>query len=259
VEFSHSEKAQVVETFGQEYTFFFGRKPTAVSVSGMLINTLDFNWKNEWLKNYDLYLNGTKCAENQARVYLGYDDVLMEGYIAATGVIQSMDSPYVCPFQFQLLLTNYTDLSSAGGGYVTKGEEGRTASVARTTSGTYVEYMGEAKVANQIYEITADGELEKVSLTSSSMATADAVNSQASWLGTKHGSMRDPGMALAAIDKDSAVQQSGKDELTLRIEQRNGGASNFGMSSRSSSTGDLTKSLGAGVAGAAAVIDEYSE
>jgi hypothetical protein len=260
VEFTKSEKSQVLQTFGQEYAFFFGAKPTVVSVSGMLINTRDFNWKNEWVRNYDRYLGGTKCAENKARVYLGYDDVLMEGYITATAVIQSMDSPYVCPFQFQLLLTTYYDLSEENPEYVLAGDQARTASIGRTTSGLYVEYIGDVKEATQIYEVTADGKWEKVNLTSKTMVTPDALNSSAGWAGTQSvvKPERDPGVALASIDRDSAAQQSGKDPLTLNLEQKNGGASNFGMSSRSSSTGDLTNALSSGVAGAAAVVDEYS-
>jgi cAMP phosphodiesterase len=47
IEDQRMEKQTVVETFGEDFIFFFGERPRFLSVSGMLINSADFNWKNE--------------------------------------------------------------------------------------------------------------------------------------------------------------------------------------------------------------------
>lgn len=111
VQFQRQEKAQIVETFGDHFVFFYGERPTIVSVSGALLNTSDFNWKNEWLRNYDQYLRGTKCVENRARVFIGFDDVIISGYVLSTAITYSKEIPLFCPFSFTMLLMDYQDLS----------------------------------------------------------------------------------------------------------------------------------------------------
>lgn len=101
---SRQEKMQVIETFGDHYTFFYGEKPIVLQCSGMLMNTQDFNWKNEWWYNYNNFLRGTKAVEHRSRVFLGFDDVLVEGYIMNCSAQYSKDQPYLAPFSFSILL-----------------------------------------------------------------------------------------------------------------------------------------------------------
>lgn len=108
------EKQQIIETFGEDYVYFFGERPRFLEVSGQLINTADFNWKSEFWANYDQNLRGTKLVERNARVYFYFDDVVAEGYIvnAATGA--DAQQPHMLGFQFQFFVTNYAILSNVG-------------------------------------------------------------------------------------------------------------------------------------------------
>jgi hypothetical protein len=108
------EKNQIVVTFGEPYIFFYGEQPRMLNVQGVLLNTLDFNWKAEFLENYDKYLRGTRCVQNKARVYLSWDDIIVEGYIMNCTVDeQSLERNWVT-FNFQMFLTNYQNISAIG-------------------------------------------------------------------------------------------------------------------------------------------------
>lgn len=105
---SRSEKQQIVETFGEPYIFFYGEKPRIMQVQGMLMNTLDFNWKNEFWKNYENHLRGSKLVESDSRIYFYFDDQIVEGYVLDAQASHSADFPYHVPFQFTLFVTAHT-------------------------------------------------------------------------------------------------------------------------------------------------------
>ena len=105
---ARAEKSQVVETFGEPYIFFYGEKPRIMQVQGLLMNTLDFNWKNEFWRNYEKYLRGTRLVELDARIYFYFDDQIVEGYMLDASASHSADLPYHVPFQFTLFVTAHT-------------------------------------------------------------------------------------------------------------------------------------------------------
>jgi hypothetical protein len=108
------EKQQILETFGEAYIFLFGQRARVITFQGILANTFDFNWEAEWWYNYDTYLRGTKCVENDARVYISYDNTLVGGYILGTSSAKdSMNKNHVT-FQFQLFVTYYSNFSAIG-------------------------------------------------------------------------------------------------------------------------------------------------
>lgn len=108
------EKHQVIETFGEDYVYFFGERPRFLTVSGILLNTKDFNWKSEFWENYERYLRGTRLVEQNARLYLYFDDIVVEGYIIQAGTTHQHMSPYHLPFQFTMFVCNYAVLSTVG-------------------------------------------------------------------------------------------------------------------------------------------------
>lgn len=108
------EKQQIVQTFGEDYIFFFGEQPRFVNVSGVLINTKDFNWKNEFLENYEQYLRGTRLVEQNAKLYLYIDDVVIEGHLVNSQVQMMADNPYMAQFSFQMFVCQYAHLSTIG-------------------------------------------------------------------------------------------------------------------------------------------------
>jgi hypothetical protein len=108
------EKHQIVETFGDNYIFFFGESPRFVDVTATLLNTHDFNWRAEWWANYNEYFRGTKLAEFGARLYLFYDDIILEGYLLHANTTETDQQPYHMGLNFRLFVTNYQNISSIG-------------------------------------------------------------------------------------------------------------------------------------------------
>lgn len=109
-----AEKRQIIETFGEDYVFFFGETPRFLNVSGVLLNTADFNWRNEWWENYERHLRGTRLVEQNARLYLYFDDVVVEGYIVSSSTDNQATSKELVPFTFQLFVTNYACIGAVG-------------------------------------------------------------------------------------------------------------------------------------------------
>lgn len=114
VQDARQEKQQILETFGDSYIFFFGERPRILAVNGLLMNTLDFNWRTEFWYNYENTLRGTKLVEQDARIYLYWDDIVVEGYMLGATARDDASMPYHIPFSFQLFVTNHTYLSTIG-------------------------------------------------------------------------------------------------------------------------------------------------
>jgi len=108
------EKQQVVETFGDPYIFFFGENPRFLQCSAILVNSLDFNWQAEFWENYEENFRGTRCAEQGARVYMFYDDKVVEGYMLMAKAVNDGMNPLAVRLDFQLFLTNYRNVSLIG-------------------------------------------------------------------------------------------------------------------------------------------------
>jgi len=115
------EKVQVLETFGEPYIFLYGERPRVLHCAGILLNTFDFNWEAEWWANYDNFLRGTKCVENDARVYLAFDNTLVGGYILSANAQKQTQERNFVQFQFQLFVTYYETFSNLGNPFVTGG------------------------------------------------------------------------------------------------------------------------------------------
>lgn len=111
---SRQEKSQILETFGDTFIFFFGERPRVLQVSGLLMNTLDFNWRTEFWFNYEHVLRGTKLVEQNARIYLYWDDLVVEGYMLQATARDDSEMPYHIPFSFSLFVTNHMYLSQVG-------------------------------------------------------------------------------------------------------------------------------------------------
>lgn len=108
------EKQQILETFGESYIFLFGQRARVITFQGILANTFDFNWEAEWWHNYEEYLRGTRCVENDARVYISYDNTLVGGYIISTSSSKDTMNKNHVSFTFQLFVTYYGNFSSIG-------------------------------------------------------------------------------------------------------------------------------------------------
>lgn len=108
------EKMQIVETFGEDYVFFFGEQPRFLDVQAMLVTSNDFNWLSEFLANYELYLRGTRCAEVGARVYIYVDDIIVNGYMVTCQATRDATNPLAANLSFRLFETGYQIVSLVG-------------------------------------------------------------------------------------------------------------------------------------------------
>jgi hypothetical protein len=105
------EKHQLVETFGANYIYFFGESPRFLDVSAVIINSHDFNWEAEWWENYEQNFRGTRLVEKGGRLYMFYDDNIVEGYMLMCQASKQSSEPHLIPISFKLFLTNYRNIS----------------------------------------------------------------------------------------------------------------------------------------------------
>ena len=105
------EKTQLVETFGDSYLYAFGEKPRVLGFSGLLMNTLDYNWRAVFWENWDRYFRATRLIEMDARMYISWEDIVVEGYPIQAVAQESSDSPNALSFTFQFYVTNYWNMS----------------------------------------------------------------------------------------------------------------------------------------------------
>jgi len=108
------EKHQVVETFGASYIHFFGENPRFLNVQAVLINSHDFNWEAEWWENYEQYFRGTRLVELGARMYLFYDDNIVEGYMLNCAAVKLSTEQFLVQMNFQMFITSYRNVSFIG-------------------------------------------------------------------------------------------------------------------------------------------------
>lgn len=121
------EKSQIVETFGESFIFLFGERPKMMTFSGILANTADFNWEAEWWFNYDKFLRGTRCVENDAQVFLSFDHTIVGGFILGCSAQKSSQERNWVNFTFQMFVNSYTNFSAIGSPNLNDGDAGLAA------------------------------------------------------------------------------------------------------------------------------------
>lgn len=114
VQEARMEKQQILETFGEPILMLMGEAPRFLDVSAMLLNSHDFNWRAEWWQNYETYLRGTKLVERGARMYLCYDDLIVEGYMIQAQASESSMEPLLVQLSFRMFVTNATNTTIIG-------------------------------------------------------------------------------------------------------------------------------------------------
>ena len=115
VQESRIEKTQVIETFGDSYFYAFWQRPRSIQFSGLLMNTTDYNWRAVFWKNWDEHFRATKLVEKGARLYIHWDDIIVEGYPINAVCSEVADSPNAMKFNFQLFVTRYINLAAQSG------------------------------------------------------------------------------------------------------------------------------------------------
>jgi hypothetical protein len=111
---ARTEKHQIVETFGAPFIFFFGEMPRMLDVQAILLNSQDFRWGNEWMHNYERFWRGTRLVEQCARLFLFFDEIVVEGYMMSCQAVRQADQPFLIQVAFRIFLTNYQILGDIG-------------------------------------------------------------------------------------------------------------------------------------------------
>jgi len=253
--YQQQEKVQIIETFGEEYAFFFGKKPTVVNVQGFLLNTPDFNWRNEWYFNYEHYLRGTKCVERKSRVYLTIDGLVFVGYILNCGTQLTDQSPRITPFNFTMLVTNFRDINLAK---VTKAEESRQKEQASQASPTnpYVEFLGDG--GGKLQSGVRWDEVQQKYISSRNLSgevegpgSVESPNT-AYWLAAPEGSGLKHTYTNTEAMKELAIKRYQSKNSVTRFEAvaaYNSGQTLFSSSSSISKSSDIEKALGSDIRG----------
>jgi hypothetical protein len=233
-------------------------------VSGILCNTVDFNWKNEFLRNYDEYLRGTKCVETRSRVYFGFDDVVLEGYVLNVNIPYQSDAPYLVAFTFSLLITNYIDLSQTLTGYVKGQEDARSTNSKTSSDNEFVEYLTAIDSKEALVDFNTEN--GQWSALNSGSATADPKVFQdsspavaMSGLNNKEKLYLSSSEAMIKIDVDTQVQQKGTDRTTALLARVNDSGGSFPLSQRSDAQKSIDSSLSQKVAFGATVIKDQPD
>ena len=108
---SKTEKAQLMPTFGQNYVFFFGEQPKTITFRGLLTNTADFDWKQEFWQNYDENLRGSQLVSKGYLAYVYYDGLLVGGYLLGCSMSENVATPNEVPFEFSMVVVTETWLT----------------------------------------------------------------------------------------------------------------------------------------------------
>lgn len=100
-----AEKFQIVQTFGNDYIFFYNRRPLIYTINGVFHNSVGKDWKNNFKANYDNFMRGTKLVEGRNKVLFTYDDVEREGYILSLNYSMNSNNTNAVPFSFNMFIT----------------------------------------------------------------------------------------------------------------------------------------------------------
>ena len=112
VQMQSAERYQIVETFQKALIYFMGKAPEIYQYSGALINAdgalgaPNARWRDEFISNWETRLRGTVCAENQTRIFIDYNGLLVSGYLLSHSLSENSEDPNKVNFTFALYVTN---------------------------------------------------------------------------------------------------------------------------------------------------------
>lgn len=117
---SRQEKVQLLETFGVPILYVFGERPRILQFTGSLMNTADFSWRSQFLENWDKYFRATALVESDSQLFIGFDDIIVNGYPFSTTVRQSSVDNNIINFNFSFYVVGYTNTTMQNVGALQK-------------------------------------------------------------------------------------------------------------------------------------------
>jgi len=103
---SRQEKQQIIETFGEDFVYYYGQRPRMLQVSAVLPDSLEFQYAQEFWTNYDRALRGTRLVTRDARVFLDVAGQVFEGYLSSAQTSRSADQPRIINLSFTMYITH---------------------------------------------------------------------------------------------------------------------------------------------------------
>jgi len=91
---------------GDSVAFFFGDKPVVYNFSGVLMDTYNQQWYNDFLFYYEKYLRGSQSIRNRTKVMMVYEDQIIEGFILDMNLSKSSEMHVLANFSFNMLMTD---------------------------------------------------------------------------------------------------------------------------------------------------------
>lgn len=104
---SETEKMQIVETFTDFYTFFYGKRPPVYRFTGTLLNDDLHKWGNDFLFFYQNFFRGTKAVELQGKAIIEYDGRIVNGFIINVNMQQNSMIHKGIPFAIDVLVIDH--------------------------------------------------------------------------------------------------------------------------------------------------------
>jgi len=106
------EAVNIVKTAGEQYvTYAYGSQPPVFSYSGVLMNTLQDDWRTAFLLLYMFLIRTTQLAKYQKSVVLAYDNLLITGSLLSQQQTFNAEAQRHSMLNFSMLVKKITILN----------------------------------------------------------------------------------------------------------------------------------------------------
>ena len=102
---AREELVRIAMNFGGNWNaFFFGENPRVFTFQGLLLDSPEYPFYQEFISAYDKYLSGRKCVINKMKMVLSYDGRVITGYILKLVNDITADQYMMKQFSFTVLV-----------------------------------------------------------------------------------------------------------------------------------------------------------
>lgn len=102
---AREELVRIAMNFGGNWNaFFFGENPRVFTFQGLLLDSPEYPFYQEFVSAYDKYLSGRKCVINKMKMVLSYDGRIITGYILKLVNELTADQYMMKQFSFTVLV-----------------------------------------------------------------------------------------------------------------------------------------------------------
>ncbi|RLI87358.1 MAG: hypothetical protein DRP01_02015 [Archaeoglobales archaeon] len=108
-----AESVQIAQVASDNYvSYFFGRQPPVFRYDGVLLNSVQDDWRTAMWIVYNHIIRGTQLARRKVAITLAYDTVAVTGAVLNMTEILRAENEIAVPFSFSLLVKRLDIISS---------------------------------------------------------------------------------------------------------------------------------------------------